>query len=571
MRYLAVRLASCAVLLSACSGGGGEGSVNDGGDAAPSVAETPYACPSGSNVGSAEYSAAVLKAYRTAWFAEFATDWCAQRQPSDRPFLNHSLRAWITKEGLNELQLRAKRISGRREWANLQVTAKDAQRISIFNYLNGQVSDPVQFCQEIRNKIPDEWGLDTADPASKQVVQKYPVHTPSVLANYVYMGLKESELMEALKPIGASAPLYMGGELRAGVYSCSAAGGSFTFDMNVFADGGMHGFNIHRHPPYSWEKDNGKQQDAKDIFNYTLADGAFEIDWDRQYREKDASSLALYSTNFNMRDYGDVDTWGSVFRYFTDSQCKSFLYSKHPTLSMQCVRKGPLAANDQSPVVLWTHSQAQETKPYRVEAGKGVPESGIEAIVGATSPIVLLKDGTAYLDPEFPMDELDVAASRAGQPTSWNVWRLGAAGGYEMKYPDGWRSYSPYVAEKLPASWFNAKYKSTSGGATGFGAAYTSTIYKFLPNGRWAKFYESASYASSPFVDYTSSWGDSEDGAPVETGSYWIDGFTLTMHYDRLDRVERVLMFHPIAGQNDVMIGNMIYAWKGAAVTSGTP
>lgn len=187
---------------------------------------------------------------------------------------------------------------------------------------------------------------------------------------------------------------------------------------------------------------------------------------------------------------------------------------------------------------------------------------------------LLLKDGTYYRGKTAAPDRLDAAVSRRQEPQLWGRWRQ-AAGGFEILPQDAqgqpkgdWRKQPGRLVDRWRAGQtLDATYTSKAfNGAPGLGGVYSSTSYRFTPDGRFERigyrqggsgsmaaatgFSASASGYSDGRGSQRSAGGgnaavfagsrsQSADGAS-HRGAYRLDGLTLELRYDD-GRVERVL------------------------------
>lgn len=108
---------------------------------------------------------------------------------------------------------------------------------------------------------------------------------------------------------------------------------------------------------------------------------------------------------------------------------------------------------------------------------------------------LLLRDGTAYEDLDFPPDELNVTASRRLQPDRWLEWRR-AGGGYAVRSPsgdwvelDGWQALPARPDERLDGAY----QRSAGSGDPATGVSTSSTTWRFYPDGR----FETTSYSTT--------------------------------------------------------------------------
>lgn len=193
-------------------------------------------------------------------------------------------------------------------------------------------------------------------------------------------------------------------------------------------------------------------------------------------------------------------------------------------------------------------------KVYATKPGGGVKPSQIEGVymnltyqggVGGYiypvyEPVLFLKDGTYWDGMNVPPADLDIAASRQGEPRRWGRWkRVGKKFQLQDEKgkwddPEAMQESKPGVSgEKL-----NGTFTSIGGGGNvAYGGGTMIAVvnsFTFLPDGN----FKAGKFASASSNESTSPVGVSTYSKSEYDGTYTIDGYTLTLRY-KDGRVER--------------------------------
>jgi hypothetical protein len=193
-------------------------------------------------------------------------------------------------------------------------------------------------------------------------------------------------------------------------------------------------------------------------------------------------------------------------------------------------------------------------KVYATKPGAGVKPSQIEGIymnltyqsgVGGYiypvyEPVLFLKDGTYWDGMNIPPADLDIAASRQGEPRRWGHWKR-VGNKFQLQDEKGkWDDPKEMQEAKPGASGekLNGTFTTIGGGGNvAFGGgtmvAYVNS-FTFLPNGH----FKAGKFAGGSSNEPTSPVGVSTYSKSESDGTYTIDGYTLTLRF-KDGRVER--------------------------------
>jgi len=180
---------------------------------------------------------------------------------------------------------------------------------------------------------------------------------------------------------------------------------------------------------------------------------------------------------------------------------------------------------------VWEVANEYIARAIRTAPGQGVPDGDIAAVhvewkiarntfetVGRMEYTnrLLLKDGTGYLKPSFPPDELNVKVSRQLEPARWFQWRKPLFGkGYEMRGPDD-KDWRPFPEQ----SWIAQQARSGErlDGAYRYLATYgTATVGTLRTTNDTWYFKSDGTYETSFFARTTTGMMESLNGHSVNT------------------------------------------------------
>lgn len=352
-------------------------------------------------------------------------------------------------------------------------------------------------------------------------------------------------------PSGAKA----GGPLVSGTYDVTYtfdSGRSFKFKLDLYANGEWrkYGYNI--------EEKNG-------TFEYKPATGALDVD--------------VVSDLYNST-YDDDNS----FHFLTDRDGKPILYGENDYGVGTARIVGSYLGKTTRPAPE-AEKEARERKEEEDRRFKWVTAPGMGLKLNQIAGIVhdgrgeyqftgyqfvedvylLLNDGTLYANLRCAPSDLDVAASRKNEPKAWGRWKRQGSDvlvAWRDK-PGTWQKLSgtfvtPAAAnEKLSGSFTTSSAITTVGSVSTFHRGVT-----FTPNGRFQTSHSSLSTSSmsSDLATGTSVSAYADDdtaivgaapvvgaiapGAatvtnvqkrkkkPANAGTYQVNGYTLTLHYD---------------------------------------
>jgi hypothetical protein len=150
-------------------------------------------------------------------------------------------------------------------------------------------------------------------------------------------------------------------------------------------------------------------------------------------------------------------------------------------------------------------------------------------------PVALFKDGTSFDMDDEPIEQIDLARSRAEKRTQWGRWRnVGAkyfltegGNGHTADWELGTGFYTAFAAPS--GTTLNATYKAVSGSSFGETSSLITTLLQFTPDGRFSTERSFAATGSGEITGVTMAAGSSSG---AKQGRYRITAYTIELAYD---------------------------------------
>ncbi|GGR34681.1 hypothetical protein [Deinococcus ruber] len=541
--------------------------------------------------------------YATAQVGALARDWCLVNAPSERPLIEKEYAAWRASFGLPSIESYLQ-TNAAPQLAQLRA-AVDERRDQVYAELSRASQNPVTDCRNIRAQLTSQINLPVLLPQEYQLTSalraSMPAPAPSApvsasatapapsaersrtfLTTTRFDPVSATYVQGLLGKAGGQPPYQGGGTLKTGAYECvqqnthnfedllSVVSYTLTLypDLGLrFTDGTFTGADTKTAEPlkafqatYSYDRPSGNLEIETDYTNYDLKD-------------------YMYG-NGRYDGVGDDPPLFNIFRVLTDAHGQSLIYGqkgygyRDGDLTV-CRYQG--AAKGLSPVAQARQAAQAEVERfnrYRLKPDAGLKLNQIEGllhtyenqydginVIGRESTTLLLKDGTAYLNLRWSPHDLDVAASRNGEPQAWTKWRR-QGGGYELLSAGHWTSLNGTLG--VPAG-----QNEVLSGSYQFISSYTSGT---LMNGATATTREAYTFTSGRQYSQTSSSGVAgtlNTGAMVTTsaasspadftsGTYVFKGYTLEFR-SRSGQTSRTYAFFWTKDKKSLMIGGQTY------------
>lgn len=204
-------------------------------------------------------------------------------------------------------------------------------------------------------------------------------------------------------------------------------------------------------------------------------------------------------------------------------------------------------ARDDTPKTKAVPRPGRKVEEYRTAPGAGIKPSQILGVYMVLSyqagvggyiypvydPVIFLKDGTYCEDVRVPPTELDVVASRRGEPKRWGHWKR-VGNEFQLQDEKGKWGKPQKLQEAKPGG-KSEKLSGTfttigGGGNTAYGGGTmiaVSNSYTFAPNGSFKSGKSVGASSAEPLSDTSVTVASKKSSE----GTYTIDNYTLTLRY----------------------------------------
>lgn len=352
--------------------------------------------------------------------------------------------------------------------------AVDRRRDQVYTELSRASRNPADDCRNIRTQLTTQINLPVllpqayaltktlraAGPDTRPVSGRSPGTQPggTFLTITMFTPLSKEAVLNLLVKVGSQPPYQGGGPLQTGVYSCAQQNTRDFEDLQsaVFYTLTLYGNQGLRLSEAKFASGStGTSSPLKDL------QGAYRYD-----RTTGQLTAETDYANRNLTDYlfpnGRYDGVGgdpplyNTFRVLTDGRGRSLMYGqkaygRNDGRLTVCQHQG--LARGTSPVAEARQAAQAELgrfNRYRLKPNASLKLAQIEGlmhtyensydginVIGQETTTLLLKDETAYLNLRWSPHDLDVAASRKGEPKAWTKWRRQGSA-YEPLLDDRW-------------------------------------------------------------------------------------------------------------------------------------
>ncbi|WP_084046011.1 hypothetical protein [Deinococcus hopiensis] len=558
--------------------------------------------------GAAQVDPGLLKAaatlYAAAQVGTLAHDWCLTSAPAERATIEKEYAAWRAGYGLPGIEAYLQTYAAA-QLPDLRAAVL-ARRDEVYAALTRASKNPASDCRGIRAQLTAQVNLPALYPQEYRLTQSLRVpssaaslpaapSTPAgpptaskagaFLTNTSFDPVEKTYVQDLLGKAGGQPPYQGGGALKAGAYGCVQQNTNdfetllsvVSYTLTLYPDQGLR-FTDGKFTDASTKK-SSPMKNFLAAYRYDRNTGQLEISTD--YDNRDLKDF-LYG-NGRYDGVGDDAPLFNIFRVLTDGRGRSMIYGqkgfgyRDGDLTV-CRYQGP--AKGISPIEEAKRAEQAELERfnrYRLKPNAGLKLSQIEGllhtyenesdginITGVETTTLLLKDGTAYLNLRWSPHDLDVAASRKGEPQAWTKWRRKGTG-YELL--EGGRWTPPKGTLGVPGN----RNESLTGSYEFF-SAYTSGT---LMNGATSTARDVYTFTAGGQFTRTESggvMGTLNNGSTVTTGSaagpssrvratYVFDGYTLEFRGQN-GQTSRTYAFFWDKKKNNLMIGGRTYTRK---------
>jgi hypothetical protein len=522
------------------------------------------------------YTKAVATIYVVSRVGGFVKNWCDARAPQTKAVTDKGLAAWRKTFKLDEVDARMKNAVGNRlESVN---TSLEAKREETYQNLDRASRNPGEDCKGIETYLNTEVNPRTLYPAEYALVFSRPLEapapitsrpppapTPTATANFG--NLEASQVLESLRPLGAKAPLKSGGALKLGAYRCAqvrfygSRSSTHEYTLNLYADRGL------RVDAVKIEGKPGREF----VGTYTYKPDSGEITSDGDYDNDDLEDYAMFNGTYN--SITEQRTLVNAFRFFTDAQNIAFFYGQQEysdESATACRYAG--ASKTVSPVELERQKEARaiaERDRFRSKPNAGLKLAQIEGIVhdyettyqvtgmreNETSSL-LLKDGSMYTNLQYTPHDLNVAASKKGEPKYWTKWRR-SGGALQYLAGNAWKKLEGFLVQPGGKNeTIKGVFQYLSSYTLGTSSQGTTSILDITYSFSGDKFIRySGNTTSGSTLDVFSYATSSRD----QKGSYTFDGYTLELRFEN-GKVNRTYGYYWDKKKDSLVIDGTTYS-----------
>lgn len=543
--------------------------------------------------------------YSNAGVGALIRDWCLEQAPAQKTTINQGYAAWAQAFGLPGIE---KYIRSNFAAQMPQITAAiNGQRAKVYAKLSQVSQTPVEDCKNIKAQLmndadlsklyPQEYALTrsirqgTAPAAPSRVgAAPRPASVPTTssagggpfLQGTDFTPFERSDALKGLNSLGGAAPYSSGGAFKAGAYACERQEtdddnniiSTSRYTLNLFSDRGVKvtgGTTTYRTGSNTIPVTQG-------TYTYDPKTGKINVDADL-----DSDALEdLIAENGQYHSVLEEQTLYNIFRFVTDAGGKGLLYGQvgyGPRYHTQTFCRYAGTPQGISPIEAARRTAAAEETAfnrYRVRPNAGLKNSQIEAllhgyenqyvgsnVIGEESTFLLLKDGSLYLNLRWTPNDLDINASRKGEPQNWTKWRK--QGSTYLYLKDGeWVGLKGFKVvpggknEVLKGS-FESLSSFTSGTMMAGSTSVTRRYLSFTGN----KFKQAGWNQVSGSMDFgnVQTTGNTFTAAKDQEGTYTFSGYTLELRYAS-GRVMRTYAYFWDARKNDLVISGVTWHRK---------
>lgn len=511
--------------------------------------------------------------------ATLIRDWCLKVAPQHKTTVQQGFNEWRATFNLSNVDQFIQQHMPKIIPATKQEVEKNRQKY--YDLLGKDSRDPAADCLNFQKimldnfnlakRFPNEYAqiknLQAAPPTTGTPPSTAPSPTqptpPSgsttgggpFIQNTNFNPFYKAYILKRLTQLGGVSPFTAGGPLHAGAYKCqreelddsSDKVRQITYTLNLFGDLGVRVTDGLLPSQYSENKSPMKELEG--TFKYDPKTGNIEVNADSRndYLEDLTPGNGWYD------DISRKETIFNIFRLIRDSKGLVMVYGQQSFGSgddSQTICKYVGAPKMKSPVAIQNAKDAEEERIfnlYRTKPDQGLKLNQIEAVrhdyqtrteginmIGEETTYLLLKDGSVYLNLRWTPHDLDVAASKKGEPKNWSKWKT--ENGKDMLLRDGkwipfpgFRAVIPLVNEPLSGTF--GYYSGYTAGLIGLGTTVTTQKYITFTGNKFKQ------------IGWSQMAGVLDNGASVTTssgysgdkdkqGTYTLKGLTLEKRFD---------------------------------------
>ncbi|MBZ9712020.1 hypothetical protein [Deinococcus multiflagellatus] len=534
--------------------------------------------------------------YATAQVGAVVRDWCLKVAPAQRATTEQGYAAWRAAAGLPGIEAYLQRHAAAQLPA-LRAPAEE-RRAQLYAELDRASQNPAADCRTIQAQLTEQVNLATLNPQEYALTQALrrgpaaPVTPPPAVSSAsgdggpfitgtAFSPLARAGVQALLGKAGGQPPYRGGGPLKTGTYGCVMQQTNdfetllslTSYTLTLYSDQGVRVTDQQYR-----SQSSGAVSPLKNLegtYRYQPATG--ELSAQADFANDDLTELL--GPNGRYDGVGDDEPLYNIFRVLTDRSGTPMIYGQQAygyRDGRVTVCRYAGAAQGTSPVAQArqaAQAEAERLNRYRLKSNAGPTLAQIEGllhtyeneyvginVLGRETTILLLKDGTAYLNLRWSPNDLDVAASRRGEPKAWTKWRR-QGGGYELLEGGRWvpsKGTLGYPASKNEAISGSYRFFSayTSGTLMNGATASSEDTYRFGPGQQFTRLGHSG-VAGTLNTGAAVTTGAASGPSTRAGGTYTFSGYTLELR--RGVEVTRTYAFYWSRDKKNLNIGGTTY------------
>lgn len=456
----------------------------------------------------------------------FVRDWCVARAPQTKNAVNTGFNGWRQD---NKLDVFEKTLTGMSPEAikSLQ-TSLEPGRAKMYVELDKAATNPAQECLGIRAYLNGQLNPQKMYPEAYTTAL-------NVKATPTQVSTPKPASPATNAPASAGQPGKLGGPLTIGTYNCRrirTSGGlpPREYSLNIYSNG-------------QWRQVLDGKEVNTSVYKYDSKTGKIDISYDLNIRN------AIFES--------DAD---EEFAYFmADKSGAAVIYAEDDyglgITKTTCVYAGPnklpspaqVDATKAKAEAAKAAEREKERNRYRTAPNAGLKLSQIATIIhdfsskydGLNTNVeetdtLLLNDGTAYLNLRWTPHDLDVKASRAGEPKQWTRWRK-QGGEYQILSSGKWvklkgLATAPFSKNQRLTGGYSYKSYYQVGWFDNASVSYSESNYYFAQNGTFDRGGLSRTTGGTDMGGIKTS-GVAQSNNAGSSGTYSAEGYTLQFKY----------------------------------------
>ncbi len=485
----------------------------------------------------------------------FNRDWCSSRAPQTKAAVQSGYDGWLRDTKLNLLSQTASAAFG--DALKDIRTQLEGTRAQVYAALDKAYPNPAQACQNFRAIMSSEMNPQKLYPAEYAAALKVQV---GAATSQPARQSASQPAQTAAAPGNDGKP---GGPLKFGTYDCKrirTSGGlpPRLYSLNIYENG-------------QWRQVIDGKEVTNSVYKYDPRTGKIDISYELNIRN------AMFES--------DAD---EEFAYFiADKSGAAVIYAEDDyglgVIKTTCVYAGAnklpspaqVNANAARAEAAREAEREKERNRYRTAPNAGLKLSQIATIVHDYSSnydgqntneketdTLLLNDGTAYLNLRWTPHDLDVKASRAGEPNQWTKWRK-QGGGYQILKNGQWvklegTAMAPFTRNERISGAYSYKSYYQVGWFDNASVSYSESNYYFGQDGTFDRGSLSRTTGGTDMGGIKTS-GVVQSSKPSTGGTYSVDGYTIQFKYSD-GQIARPYGFFWSGDKKKLVIGGTTYS-----------